>query len=180
MRLLEGLKMWERSRGRKISFPGLRQRQSSKSDGDSREMGTPVDEGKDWKAKPEIGPAPHKKSSRFFEGLPKHYTSILLVPNGAHLFFSPIAPAQGKDAMEQYAVTKKRCHDVGLDFIGTFTVGMREMHHIIYIVFNKKDAAQKIKAHWLIKTLVDECAAKGWGEYRTHLAVMDQIMGTYN
>lgn len=49
------------------------------------------------------------------------------LPNGAHLFFSPIAPVQGKDAMEQYAVTKKRCHEAGLDFIGTFTIGMREM-----------------------------------------------------
>ncbi|KAJ5885737.1 hypothetical protein N7504_011573 [Penicillium tannophilum] len=102
------------------------------------------------------------------------------LPNGAHLFFSPIAPVQGKDAMEQYAVTKKRCREAGLDFIGTFTIGMREMHHIVCIVFNKKDAAQKKKAHWLIKTLIDDCAAKGWGEYRTHLAVMDQIMGTYN
>ncbi|OQD67827.1 hypothetical protein PENPOL_c003G02968 [Penicillium polonicum] len=102
------------------------------------------------------------------------------LPNGAHLFFSPIAKVAGEDAMAQYAVTKKRCHEVGLDFLGTFTVGMRELHHIVCIVFNKKDPEQKKKAHWLIKTLIDDCAANGWGEYRTHLAVMDQIMGTYN
>ncbi|KAJ5426899.1 hypothetical protein N7465_001969 [Penicillium sp. CMV-2018d] len=102
------------------------------------------------------------------------------LPNGAHLFFSPIAKVAGEDAMAQYAVTKRRCHEVGLDFLGTFTVGMRELHHIVCIVFNKKDPEQKKKAHWLIKTLIDDCAANGWGEYRTHLAVMDQIMGTYN
>lgn len=49
------------------------------------------------------------------------------LPNGAHLFFSPIAKVSGEDAMMQYAVTKKRCQEAGLDFIGTFTVGMREM-----------------------------------------------------
>ena len=49
------------------------------------------------------------------------------VPNGAHLFFSPIARVHGEDAMAQYQITKKRCHEAGLDFIGTFTVGMREM-----------------------------------------------------
>lgn len=34
--------------------------------------------------------------------------------------------------------------------------------------------------HKLIRTLIDECAAHGWGEYRTHLALMDQIADTYN
>ena len=31
-----------------------------------------------------------------------------------------------------------------------------------------------------MRTLIDDCAANGWGEYRTHLAFMDQIMETYN
>lgn len=30
------------------------------------------------------------------------------------------------------------------------------------------------------RTLIKDCAAHGWGEYRTHLAVMDQIAETYN
>lgn len=49
------------------------------------------------------------------------------LPNGAHLFFSPISKISGQDAMLQYSITKKRCREAGLDFIGTFTVGMREM-----------------------------------------------------
>jgi hypothetical protein len=49
------------------------------------------------------------------------------VPNGSHLFFSPIAKVNGKDATKQFAITKKRCKEAGLDFIGTFTIGMREM-----------------------------------------------------
>lgn len=49
------------------------------------------------------------------------------LPNGAHLFFSPIAKISGDDAVLQYQVTKKRCNEAGLDFIGDFIVGMREM-----------------------------------------------------
>lgn len=45
------------------------------------------------------------------------------VPNGAHLFFSPIAKISGHDGMLQYSMTKKRCTEAGIDFIGTFTVG---------------------------------------------------------
>lgn len=47
-------------------------------------------------------------------------------------------------------------------------------------MFDKTDPESKRKAHWLIRTLIDDCAAHGWGEYRTHLAVMDQIASTYN
>ncbi|KAK5009516.1 hypothetical protein LTR28_000641 [Elasticomyces elasticus] len=102
------------------------------------------------------------------------------LPNGAHLFFSPITKISGADAEAQYAITKKRCTEAGLDFIGTFVVGMREMHHIVCIVFDREDPKSRTKAHWLIRTLVDDCAKHGWGEYRTHLALMDQIANTYN
>lgn len=102
------------------------------------------------------------------------------LPNGTHLFFSPIAPVRGSEAMAQYRITRQRCEEAGLDFILDFTVGMREMHHIVCIVFDRLDEDQKRRAHWLIRTLIDDCAARGWGEYRTHLAAMDQIMGTYN
>lgn len=44
-------------------------------------------------------------------------------PNGAHLFFSPIAPISGDNASLQYSITKKRCAEAGIDFIGTFVVG---------------------------------------------------------
>ncbi|KAJ9257256.1 CAZyme family AA4 [Paecilomyces variotii] len=102
------------------------------------------------------------------------------IPNGSHLFFSPISKVTGDDAMLQYSVTKKRVSEAGFDFIGTFTVGLREMHHIVCIVFDKNDHDSKKRAHKLIKTLIADCAAHGWGEYRTHLALMDQIAETYN
>lgn len=102
------------------------------------------------------------------------------LPNGAHLFFSPIAKVTGDDAMAQYAVSRSRCEEAGFDFIGTFIIGMREIHHIVCIVFDRKDPDSCRRALWLIQTLIDDAAKRGWGEYRTHLALMDQIAQTYN
>lgn len=102
------------------------------------------------------------------------------VPNGAHLFFAPIAEVTGEAASLQYLITKKRVLEAGFDFIGTFTIGVREMHHIVCLVFDRKDAEQRDRMHKLIRKLIDECAAHGWGEYRTHLALMDQIADTYS
>ncbi|KAK5690017.1 hypothetical protein LTR97_012501 [Elasticomyces elasticus] len=102
------------------------------------------------------------------------------LPNGAHLFFSPIAKVSGDDGVAQYEVTRRRCEEAGLDFIGTFVVGMREMHHIVCIVYDRKDPVSRKKALWLLRTLIDDAAERGWGEYRTHLSVMDQIAKTYS
>lgn len=44
------------------------------------------------------------------------------LPNGAHLFFSPIAKVSGDDGVAQYRVTRQRCEEAGFDFIGTFVV----------------------------------------------------------
>ncbi|KAJ4004291.1 hypothetical protein NW761_015267 [Fusarium oxysporum] len=57
---------------------------------------------------------------------------------------------------------------------------MREMHHIVCLVFNREDEYSCRRAYQLICTLIDEPAQGGWGEYRTYLALMDQIAQTYN
>jgi len=57
---------------------------------------------------------------------------------------------------------------------------MRELHNIVCITYNRYDRASRDKAHWLIRTLIADSAEHGWGEYRTHLALMDQIVETYN
>ncbi|KAL1627794.1 hypothetical protein SLS54_002060 [Diplodia seriata] len=101
------------------------------------------------------------------------------VPNGAHVAFSPISRISGGDAQRQYALAKRRCTDAGFDYMGTFAVGLREMHHIVEVVFDRTDEAQRRRAEALVRGLVEECANLGWGEYRTHLAFMDQIAATY-
>lgn len=49
---------------------------------------------------------------------------------GSLLGFSPISPATGADANKQYEMVRRRFHEFGFDYIGTFVVGWRELHHI--------------------------------------------------
>jgi hypothetical protein len=60
--------------------------------------------------------------------------------NGVHLFSSPISKVFGDDAMLQSSVTKKRVREAGLAFIGTFTVGLREMRKYGWIVIREPTA----------------------------------------
>ncbi|KAK6068101.1 vanillyl-alcohol oxidase [Seiridium cupressi] len=102
------------------------------------------------------------------------------LPNGSHLFFSPIAPVTGNDAQAQYELTRQCVEEHGFDFLWSIVFGLREMHHIVCLVFNREDKESRRRAHALIKTLIAEAAKRGWGEYRAHLALMDQIAATYN
>ncbi|PQE15069.1 Vanillyl-alcohol oxidase protein [Rutstroemia sp. NJR-2017a BVV2] len=102
------------------------------------------------------------------------------LPDGAHIFFSPVCKISGKDATAQYELAKSRCLEAGLDFLDKFVVGMRDMHHIVCIVFDKNSKESKKKALWAIRTLIQEFKERGWGVYRTHLACMDQVAETYD
>lgn len=102
------------------------------------------------------------------------------VGGGGHIDFSPVSPTTGQDAIKQFNMVKKRAHEHGFDYMGVFIVGWREMHHIYTLVFDKTDPAKKQRAYQLFEILVREAAAAGYGEYRTHIAFMDQIAATYN
>lgn len=60
------------------------------------------------------------------------------LPNGAHLFFSPIAKVSGDDGVAQYQVTRQRCEEAGFDFIGTFVVGMVRQNHNLPFQYSTK------------------------------------------
>lgn len=102
------------------------------------------------------------------------------VPNGAHIAFSPVSPIRGTDAMALYDLAVRRHAQFGIDFFPAYIVGLREMHLIVEIVFDRHDPARRRAALGCLRAMVDDAAKLGYGEYRTHLAVMDQVAGTYN
>jgi hypothetical protein len=59
-------------------------------------------------------------------------------------------------------------------------VGLREMHLIVECVFDRADKSMREKALACMRGMIDDAAAKGYGEYRTHIALMDQIASTYD
>ncbi|TPX13388.1 uncharacterized protein E0L32_006118 [Thyridium curvatum] len=102
------------------------------------------------------------------------------MPNGSHIAFSPVSPIRGADAMRLWELAKRRHDEFGIDLFPAFCVGLREMHLIIEIIFDRDDPKRRKAAMDCMRAMVDDAAALGYGEYRTHLVLMDQVASTYN
>ncbi|MCC8391183.1 FAD-binding oxidoreductase [Paraburkholderia sp. MMS20-SJTR3] len=99
---------------------------------------------------------------------------------GAHVDFSPICPASGADAMRQYTMVKTRAAEYGFDYYGGFTAGARHLHHIFAAIFARDDPRQREQAGALLRSLMSDARAAGYGQYRAHLAVMDFAAAQYS
>jgi 4-cresol dehydrogenase (hydroxylating) len=102
------------------------------------------------------------------------------IPNGGHVCFSPISAPDGKDALRQFRMVQKRSAEYVKDYAAQFIIGLREMHHICLFLFDTKDPASRKDTFDLTSLLIKEAAAEGYGEYRTHNALMDEVMATFN
>jgi 4-cresol dehydrogenase (hydroxylating) len=114
-------------------------------------------------------------------GIPRltEYNLVNWVGGGGHIGFSPVSPIKGSEAMQQYHMVRDRLHQYGFDYMSVFAIGWRELHHVIELVFNRGDPEEIKRAREVFGILVQEAAQAGYGEYRTHIAFMDQIAQTY-
>jgi 4-cresol dehydrogenase (hydroxylating) len=99
---------------------------------------------------------------------------------GGHLDFSPIAPLTGADVVALYELIGPLLAGAGLDYGPAFILTQRAVIHIVPVIFNTLDEAQVRAAFDLYPTLVRECASRGYGLYRTHLAFMDLVQEQYS
>ena len=100
--------------------------------------------------------------------------------SGAHVDFSPVCPTTGRDAVRQYRMVRERAAQFGFDYYGGFTASQRYMHHVFAAIFDRDDPAQSRGAGDLVKALIEDAGAAGYGQYRTHLAFMDLAASQYN
>ncbi|XXZ54386.1 FAD-binding oxidoreductase [Sorangium sp. So ce341] len=97
-----------------------------------------------------------------------------------HLAFSPVVAPTGREAVKVYTHLKARAYEHGIDYVGNFTAGVRHLHHIFLILYDRRDAEQRSSAFALFETLVREMGQEGIGEYRAHLAFMDLVGAQYS
>ncbi|KAL8354297.1 hypothetical protein RB601_003925 [Gaeumannomyces tritici] len=102
------------------------------------------------------------------------------MPNCSFLSFSPISKASGESAKAQYGLAKRRFKEARLDYMGILSVGLREMHNVICVVFDRENVDMRRRAQWLVRTMIKDCADNGWGEFRTHTSLMGQVAMTYD
>ncbi|GAA5898777.1 hypothetical protein JCM6882_003996 [Rhodosporidiobolus microsporus] len=116
------------------------------------------------------------------QGIPNNHELQWLSWRGqgyAHLFFAPISPTRGRDALAQYALCKDLCKKYEFQYMGNFCIGAREMHHIFDLIYDPNSDDEKRRAQALMRELTSESAKLGYNEYRTHNFLMDQVAATY-
>src|SRR5690606_31954071 len=98
---------------------------------------------------------------------------------GGHVGFSPVMPQDGEQALAQALRMKARFDEYGLDYYTSFTMGRRHISNVNLILYNRDDADMVRRASGLFTTLIDDSAANGFGEYRTHLDFMEPVAKSY-
>ncbi|KIW89089.1 uncharacterized protein Z519_10574 [Cladophialophora bantiana CBS 173.52] len=102
------------------------------------------------------------------------------VPNGAHLGFSPVSPTRGLDALKLWKIAKKRHDEHAIDLFIAFCVGLRELHMINLVIYDRGSVQRREAVEKCMRSMIDDAAKQGYGEYRTHLLFQDQVARTYN
>src|ERR1700733_11326730 len=117
-------------------------------------------------------------------GIPNLSVFGFLGKTQGHMDFSPIVPLSGEAVFEALKVLGDVYHSMGVppqnQFISlpwaffprafVFLFGFPIMHDV---EFNKKNRE-------VFRGLIKACADHGWGEYRTHIAYMDDVMNVYS
>ncbi|OQV04397.1 FAD linked oxidase, domain-containing protein [Cladophialophora immunda] len=102
------------------------------------------------------------------------------VTNGGHLGFSPVSPTRGPDALKLWKIAKTRHDEHGVDLFIAFCVGLRELHMINLIVYDRGSPERRKAVEKCMRSMIEDAAKQGYGEYRTHLLFQDQVARTYN
>jgi 4-cresol dehydrogenase (hydroxylating) len=98
---------------------------------------------------------------------------------GGSMWFAPVSQARGSETLKQMSLTKQILAKHGLDYSGEFIVGMRDMHHIVDVLYDKTDPNQVKAAYKCFDELLTVFSAQGYGTYRVNTAFMDKVAETY-
>tara|TARA_R110001592_G_scaffold363372_2_gene686300 strand:- start:180556 stop:182139 length:1584 start_codon:yes stop_codon:yes gene_type:complete len=97
-----------------------------------------------------------------------------------HMDFSPTCPLIGKTAEKQYRLFSKMVQDAGYEYVGGFVGRERGLLHIVPLPILKDMPEVNQRGRETVRKMVDEGKKRGWGAYRTHLFLMDQIAESYS
>lgn len=99
---------------------------------------------------------------------------------GGHIDFSPVGPMTAGHARVLNELVRSRVHEFGFDHLCGFYCEPRAFRFVNTLIFRKDNFEEMNKVRELFTILIREAANKGYGEYRTHLAYMDDVAATYD
>ncbi|MBX9664902.1 FAD-binding oxidoreductase [Novosphingobium sp.] len=98
---------------------------------------------------------------------------------GGMVCFAPVAPAKGIETQQQTELAKEILGRYGFDYSVAYAIGGRELHHLIFIQYDKEDPAEEKKADDCIREMITRFGARGWASYRTGVNTMDLVAQQY-
>jgi 4-cresol dehydrogenase (hydroxylating) len=106
-------------------------------------------------------------------------------PTSGHIWFSPIVERTGEAMLEFYSFYRESLAEVtggeDLGFLGPIGLTNWERSLILMIMFPvTRDKAMNAKNVAAFRRWVELAAARGWGEYRTAPAFMDDVAASYS
>jgi 4-cresol dehydrogenase (hydroxylating) flavoprotein subunit len=91
----------------------------------------------------------------------------------------PIVPAVGKHVLKQKMLADEIIRSYGFKYNAELIVGLRSMHHVIEIPFDRKNPEDVEKSTTCYRQLISDFAKHGYGLYRTNIEFMDVVGETY-
>lgn len=94
---------------------------------------------------------------------------------GGSMWFAPVTVAKGSETLSQTKLATEILNKWGFDYCGEYIVGMRDMHHVIDLLFDKTDEEDTKNAHACMSELIEEFRKRGYAVYRTNNDFMEQV-----
>lgn len=115
-------------------------------------------------------------------GVPNRHSAAVFdwFPNAGHFFYAPVSAPSGADAARQYADTKQICDSWGKDYLAQFIIGLRDMHHVCLPLYDRTDSTSRSETLNMTRELIQSGAEQGYGSYRAHNAIAEQVAETYS
>lgn len=93
------------------------------------------------------------------------------------LWISPVAPVQRDHVTQQITIAEEIYTKYGFNYSAELILGSgRDLHHIIWLMFDRTDVAQRERAHHCVREMIDKYCEVGYLPYRTNVAFMDHLM----
>lgn len=99
--------------------------------------------------------------------------------NGGAVAFAPVAPAKGAETAGQTALATEIMNKWGFDYAPAYVVGGRELHHIIFLMFDKGSDESSAKAEQCMTEMITRFGERGWAAYRSAVSTMDLVADQY-
>ena len=98
---------------------------------------------------------------------------------GGSMWFAPVSQARGSECDKQVKLAKTILNKHGLDYVGEFIVGWRDMHHVIDVLFDRSNPEETKRANACFGELLDEFEKEGYAVYRVNTAFQERVARSY-